>query len=119
MYAALSAAALKWIQDNDYFKHQRLIVKERECVRLVAWVEEMMNNQELDALRQLTGTEGLKVPWDEIRNKLKGMQNDSLAVAMNAFFDAMKKYRNRHKEEFMTPFSEYEKVNFPDKVDLE
>ena len=82
MYAALSAAALKWIQDNDYFKHQRLIV-----------------------------------PWDEIRNKLKGMQNDSLAVAMNAFFDAMKKYRNRHKEEFMTPFSEYEKVNFPDKVD--
>ena len=111
------AAALPWLGENDYIKHLQQVREEGHCVRLVALVRDSMLYQESVAVRQLTGTEGLKVPWDETRNKLKEMKNDALAVALDAFFDAMKRYRNRYREYFKDDFSDYEKRIFPDKVD--
>ena len=93
---------------NSHETHLQKEARVKTCIRLVASVEWSMNNEVLNALRQLTGTEGLNIPWGEIRKKLKEMQNDSLAVALNAFFDAMKVYRTRHKEEFTTRFTDYD-----------
>ena len=93
---------------NSHEKHLQKEARVKTCIRLVASVEWSMNNEVLNALRQLTGTEGLNIPPPEIRKKLKEMQNNSLAIALNAFFDAMKVYRTRHKEEFTTQFTDYD-----------
>ena len=69
------AEALPWIKDNSHFENERQATKEKERVCLVAWVDLSMNNEMLKSMQKLTGTEELKVPWDEIRKKLKGMQN--------------------------------------------
>jgi hypothetical protein len=102
---------------GSHVKHLEKEATVKARVRLVAWVHARMYTEVLKTAKELTNTQGNDVPLDSMYDQLNDMKTDALAVALAAFLKAMKLYRQRHNEEFIQPFSDYENSTFPDQVD--